>query len=90
MQVSIFCTLGLNKPIHAPKIGVSEGFDPLNGEWQQRNPIPCAEARHMTYRSYRSSKSVKRLQRYGDLTVFKTAVVRHLGFVGRGYLDHSR
>ena len=27
------------------------------------------------------SKSVKRLQRYGDLTVFKMAVVRHLGFV---------
>jgi len=38
-----------------------------------------------------SSKSVKRLQRYGDLTVFKMAVngyfkmaaVRHLGFAGR-------
>ena len=28
-----------------------------------------------------SSKSVKRLQRYGDLTVFKMAAVRHLGFV---------
>jgi len=28
-----------------------------------------------------SSKSVKRLQRYGDLTVLKMAVVRHLGFV---------
>ena len=28
-----------------------------------------------------SSKSVKRLQRYGDLTVFKKAAVRHLGFV---------
>ena len=27
------------------------------------------------------SKSVKRLQRYGDLTVFKMAAVRHLGFV---------
>ena len=27
-----------------------------------------------------SSKSVKRLQRYGDLTVFKMAAVRHLGF----------
>jgi len=26
-------------------------------------------------------KSVKRLQRYGDLTVFKMAAVRHLGFV---------
>jgi len=30
-----------------------------------------------------SSKSVKRLQRYGDLTVFKMAAVRHVGFVGR-------
>ena len=28
-----------------------------------------------------SSKSVKRLQRYGDLTVFKMAAVRHLGSV---------
>jgi len=28
-----------------------------------------------------SSKSVKRLQRYGDLTVFKMAALRHLGFV---------
>jgi len=27
-----------------------------------------------------SSKSVKRLRRYGDLTVFKMAAVRHLGF----------
>jgi len=32
---------------------------------------------------YSSSKSVMRLQRYGDLTVFKMAAVRHLGFVGR-------
>jgi len=29
-----------------------------------------------------SSKSIKRLQRYGDLTVFLMVVVRHLGFVG--------
>jgi len=28
-----------------------------------------------------SSKSVKRLQSYGDLTVLKMAAVRHLGFV---------
>ena len=28
-----------------------------------------------------SPKSVKRLRRYGDLTVFKMAAVRHLGFV---------
>jgi len=31
-----------------------------------------------------SSKSVKWLQRYGDLTFFcKMAAIRHLGFVGR-------
>ena len=29
-----------------------------------------------------SSKSVIRLQRYGDFTVFRMADVRHLGFVG--------
>jgi len=34
-----------------------------------------------------SSKSVKRLQRYGDLTFFKMAAVRHLGFVG--HYDYS-
>jgi len=28
-----------------------------------------------------SSKSVKHLQRYGDLTVFKISAVRHIGFV---------
>jgi len=28
-----------------------------------------------------SSKSVKQFQRYGELTVFNTAAVRHLGFV---------
>jgi len=27
-----------------------------------------------------ASKSVKRLRRYGDLTVFKMATARHLGF----------
>jgi len=32
-----------------------------------------------------SSKSVKRLQRYGDLTVYKMAAVRHLGFVKFGF-----
>jgi len=30
-----------------------------------------------------SSKSDKRLLRYGDLTAFKMAAVRYLGFVGR-------
>ena len=33
-----------------------------------------------------SSKSVKRLQRYGDLTVLKMAAVRHLGFVKFDFL----
>ena len=33
------------------------------------------------------SKSVKRLQRYGDLTVFKMAAVRHLGFVKFEFFD---
>ena len=46
-----------------------------------------------------SSKSVKRLQRYGDLTVFKLAAVRHLGFVKfeifngqavKGHILHQR
>jgi len=46
-----------------------------------------------------SSKSVKRLLRYGDLTVFKMAAVRHLGFVKfdflmvgavKGYILHLR
>ena len=34
-----------------------------------------------------SSKSVKRLQRYGDLTVFKMAAVRHLGFVKLNFFN---
>ena len=33
------------------------------------------------------SKSVKRLQRYGDLAVFKMAAVRHLGFVKFEYFN---
>ena len=59
MQVLVFRDLGLKTPIHAPKIGVFGGFDPLNGELSHRDPqkaLPCAETRHMTYRS---SKSVK-------------------------------
>jgi len=34
-----------------------------------------------------SSKSVKRLQKYGHLTVFKMAAVRHLGFVKFEFLN---
>jgi len=37
MQVSIFCTLRLKMPIHAPKI-VFWGFDPQNGEQYERVP----------------------------------------------------
>ena len=33
-----------------------------------------------------SSKSVKRMQRYGDLTVLKMAAVRHLGFGNSKFL----
>jgi len=33
-----------------------------------------------------SSKSVKRLQKYGDLTLFKMAAVRHVGFVKFNFL----
>jgi len=34
-----------------------------------------------------SLKSAKLLQRYGDLTVFKMAAVRHLGFVKFNFLS---
>ena len=37
-----------------------------------------------------SSKSVKRLQRYGDLTFFKMAAVRHLGFVKFEFFNGQR
>ena len=58
-QVLLFRGLGLKTPIHTPKIGVLWEFDPLNGELSHRDPqkaLPCAETRHVTYRS---SKSVK-------------------------------
>ena len=45
-------------------------FNDLSAVWGQ-----CASSCQI------SSKSVKRLQRYGDLTVFKMAAVRHLVFV---------
>ena len=48
-----------------------------NWNFNRRSPVraECASPCQI------SSKSVKRLQRYGNLTVFKMAVVRHLGFV---------
>jgi len=48
------------------KIG---NFNSLSPEWGQ-----SASACQI------SSQSVKRLRRYGDLTVFKIPAVRHLGF----------
>ena len=36
------------------------------------------------------SKSVKQLQRYSDLTVFKMAAVRHLGFVKLEFFNGLR
>jgi len=53
MQVSIFCTLSSRKPIHAPKMGGARGFDPLNGEWQQRDP-----KRHIPRRDHPRCRSV--------------------------------
>jgi len=38
MKVCIFHTFGLKTPIYAPKIGVLEEFDPVNGERYQRIP----------------------------------------------------
>jgi len=38
MHVFRFHQVGWKTPIHAPKIGVFEGCDPLNGEAYQRNP----------------------------------------------------
>ena len=82
MQVLLFRDLGLKTPIHVPKIGALGGVDPLNGELSHdshRDPqkaLPCAETRHMTYRS---SKSVKPRRRYGDFSIFQDSG-RHLGF----------
>ena len=56
-QISIFCTLSLKMPIHAPKIGFFGGFCPQNGEQYERDPQkahPWAETRRMTYRSSKS------------------------------------
>jgi len=47
MQILIYCTLSLKMPIHAPKIGVFEGFCPQNGEQYERDP-----KRHILGRKY--------------------------------------
>jgi len=44
------------------------------------NGVSAVEGQYASSRQI-SSKSVKRLQKYGDLTVLKMAAVRHLGFV---------
>jgi len=49
-------------------------------KFQNFNGLSAVEGRYASSRQI-SSKSVKRLQRYGDLTVLKMAIVRHLGFV---------
>ena len=57
MQISIFCTLSLKMPIHAPKIRFFGGFYPQNGKQYVRSPQkahPWAETRRMTYRSSKS------------------------------------
>ena len=67
MQVSIFCALGLIKPIHVPQNWGFGGFDPLNGEWQQRDPQksqPCEETRRVTYGSSKSVYIRAMAQRY--------------------------
>jgi len=61
---SYFAGLAWKCLFHNPKMGVSGEFDPLNEKWWQRNPLKacsCTETRHVTYRS---SKSVKWLRRY--------------------------
>jgi len=44
------------------------------------NGLSAVEGQYASSRQI-SSKTVERLQRYGDLTVLKMAAVRHLGFV---------
>ena len=68
-DIAIFCDLQEDGRRHLGylKIWNFNGRSDVGG--------PCASLCQI------SSKSVKRLQRYGDLTFFKKAAVRHLGFV---------
>jgi len=63
MNIWIFCTFGLRKPFHTPKMSFL-GFDPLKWEaasTQPQHAHACEETCHMMHRS---SKWVKRLLRY--------------------------
>jgi len=42
----MFCPFGSKTPIHAPKIGVLEVFQPQNGEQYQRNPKGTSAGRN--------------------------------------------
>ena len=47
-----FCEFGLKTPIHAPKLGFFEVFDPLNGEQCKKFPkkaYPCASPRRLSH-----------------------------------------
>jgi len=52
MNISIFGTIGWKIPIYAPKHGVLEQFDPLNGPQYQpkpKNAHPCVSRRHLSH-----------------------------------------
>ena len=52
MHVFRFREFGLKTPIHAPKMGVFGGFDPLNGGLSERDPekaLMVAETRRMSH-----------------------------------------
>jgi len=68
-DITIFCDFpdGGCRDLEFSKIRNFNGLSAVGGQ--------CASSCQI------SSKSVKRLQRYGDLTVLKMAVVRHLGLV---------
>jgi len=63
---------GSTRVVYIPGLGFSK-IRNFNGRSAVRDE--CASSCQI------SSKSVKRLQRHDNLTVFKMAAVRHLGFV---------
>jgi len=70
-DIAIFCDFqdGGRRHLGFSKIPNFNGLPAVRGQFAS----PCQI----------SSKSVKRLPIYGNLTIFKMAAVRHLGFVGR-------
>jgi len=72
-DIAIFCDFpdGGCRHVEFSKIRNFNGFSAVGGQYASSRQI--------------SSKSVKRLQRYCDLTVLKMAAVRHLGFVERRF-----